>query len=57
MIKEMNSPPEKSALDIPWDKALDQPCPVCDRRKGDHTMDEYVICIRKRIEKLRHALQ
>lgn len=55
----MTTPPKKpdSALDVPWDEALDQPCPICDRRKGDHTMDEYVICIRKRVEKLRHALQ
>lgn len=49
----MTPPPKKQ--EPPWNEALDEPCPICDRRKGDHTMDEYVVCIRKRVEKLREA--
>lgn len=44
-------------LEPSWDQALNEPCPNCDRRKGDHTLDEYVECIRQRVDKLKHALQ
>lgn len=40
-----------------WDEALDEACPFCDRTKGEHTLYEYLECIRRRLEKLRHALQ
>lgn len=40
-----------------WEQTLDEICPVCERRKGDHTLDEYVKCLRHRLQKLKGDLQ
>lgn len=44
------------AMTMDWEFALDEICPVCDRRKGDHTLDEYVQCLRQRVEKMKELL-
>lgn len=53
----MNSPPKAPSEEPDWIEALNQLCPICGKRKGDHLVDEYVECIRKRVEMLRHSLQ
>ena len=54
----MTTPPKAPApVEPSWLESLDELCPVCDRRKGSHTLDEYVLCLRQRVHKLKDFLQ